>query len=128
MSRPSDQDAGTPPRTDDELTGMLTGLRALLSAVQELILVVDAEGRYQRHLPTRYAGLTAGVEDVTGMSIDDFLRPDDCARVRRVMGETLAGAGPQRVEYPIQFDSTQHWYDAEISAISGLPGHTLWMV
>ncbi|MGE3106444.1 MAG: PAS domain S-box protein, partial [Lysobacterales bacterium] len=121
---------GPPPAapTPDPLTETVHGMRALLGAVQELILVVDAEGRYRRHLRTRYGGLGSDADDVTGQSIDDFLAPAECARLRLIIGRVLARGEAERAEYAIGAEASERWFEAEISAIPDLPGNTLWVV
>lgn len=124
---PGDAEA-TRARITATLAELPPGLRQLLGAVQELVMVVGADGHYLHRLPTRYGQTAQPGEQVGGWAIDDILAPDDCARLRQVIGRVLAGGQAERVEYPIGAGASRRWFDAEISAIPELPGCTLWVV
>ena len=93
-------------------------LRALFAAMTDVILVLDAEGRYQKIAPTDPAYLFKPPADLLGKGLHEVFPKEEVdfflAHIRRALDEDRM----HRVEYSLQISGTEVWFDGSVSPMS----------
>ncbi len=105
-------------RAEAALQASEAELRALFSAITDVIIVFDAEGRYLKIAPINSAYSYKPPDDVIGKrqhelfpkEIADFL----VGHIRRALEEGCA----HRVEYSLQLGGTEFWFDGSVAPMS----------
>src|SRR4030095_8245913 len=90
----------------------------LFAAMTDVILVLDAEGRYQKIAPTDPAYLYKPSADLLGKRLHEVFPKGEVecflAHIRRALDEDRM----HRVEYSLQISGTEVWFDGSVSPMS----------
>jgi two-component system, cell cycle sensor histidine kinase and response regulator CckA len=93
-------------------------LRALFSAMTDLIFVLDAEGRYLRIAPTDPTYLYKPSAELIGKTLHEVFSTEQAdfllAHIRRALDEGQA----HRVEYSLSIERAEIWFDGSVSPLS----------
>ncbi len=90
-------------------------LRALLAAMPDVILVLDAQGRYLRIAPTNPSFSRRPMEDLIGQTLHDVFPPDRADEFLESIQTALRSRQPVYAEYNLIVDDQEIWYTATIS-------------
>jgi PAS domain S-box-containing protein len=105
-------------RAEEALRASEAELRALFAAMTDVILVLDAEGRYQKIAPTDPAYLFKPSADLLGKRLHEIFPKEEVdfflAHIRRALDEGQM----HRVEYSLQISGAQVWFDGSVSPMS----------
>jgi PAS domain S-box-containing protein len=100
-------------------------LSAVLAGTTDVILVLDASGRYLEVAPNNNALLYKPPAELIGRTLNQIFTPQEAdffyAQVRRAIDMGRA----HRVEYSLEIGGREVWFDATISPLS--PDSVLWM-
>jgi diguanylate cyclase (GGDEF)-like protein/PAS domain S-box-containing protein len=95
-----------------------TELRALFAGMTDVVIVYDANGRYNEIAPTNPANLYRPPENMLGMLVHDILPKEQAdyivARIREAIqsGQVVTG------EYVLQIDGREIWFSSSASPLS----------
>jgi PAS domain S-box-containing protein len=93
-------------------------LRALLNALNDVILVLDAQGVYQQVAPTNFEALAAPPDQLLGKTLAQVLPPDTAAASLAAIQRALQTGSTINFEYDLLLDQQPRWFAASISPIS----------
>ncbi|MBM9575826.1 PAS domain S-box protein [Leptospira sp. 201903070] len=90
-------------------------LRALFSAMTDIIMVLDKDGRYLKIAPTKAKFITASPQDLIGNRVRDFFNADKADLAELTIRRTLETGETQKIEYDIQIEDDLIWFEAMVS-------------
>jgi PAS domain S-box-containing protein len=94
-------------------------LRALVRALPDLWLVIDAEGRYLESAGERHPLLVRPFSEIRGRRVDELLPADIAARSMDAIRRAIATGEVQRIEYPLRTGGGEHSFEARIAPMGG---------
>ncbi|MEW6718973.1 MAG: MEDS domain-containing protein, partial [Thermodesulfobacteriota bacterium] len=103
---------------DDALKKSEGRLRTILSAMTDVILVLDAEGRYVEIAPTDPLNLYRPSEQLIGKRIHDVLPGKDADAIFRRIGLALETRRTHHFEYKMDIGSREVWFEGRISPLT----------
>ncbi len=93
-------------------------LRALFSAMTDVIIVYDRDGRYVHIAPTNPSRLFHPSDEMLGKRLTEILP----AALHQPFLDTIARAldtgQVQKLEYPLTINGQEYWFDASVSKLS----------
>ncbi|NMB56243.1 MAG: PAS domain S-box protein [Leptolinea sp.] len=93
-------------------------LRSLLSAMTDVIIILDADG-YQREIPmTAAKGYYLPPEEMLDKSVHELFPPEIAILVMNTIQQTLKSQEANRVEYSLNIGGEDFWFLANVSPIS----------
>ncbi|HEX8833305.1 MAG TPA: PAS domain S-box protein, partial [Abditibacteriaceae bacterium] len=90
-------------------------LRALLGAINDVILIISGEGRYLKIAPTSVELLCAPAEELLGRTFAEVFPPERAATFLRHVQTALREKQSVQVEYDLEINGETLWFDATIS-------------
>jgi len=93
-------------------------LRALFSAMTDVIIVYDSEGRYLKIAPTNQSNLYLPPVDMIGKSVAELFPPAQAAFFLEHIQQTLKTGELTSAEYSLTIDGREIWFSALISPMS----------
>jgi two-component system, cell cycle sensor histidine kinase and response regulator CckA len=112
------QDVTEQRRAESALKASEAELRALFEAMTDVILVLDAEGRYLKIAPTDPAFLYKPSDDLIGKKLDQVFAKHETDffldHIRRALDEGQM----HRVEYRLQINQKEMWFDGSVAPMS----------
>ena len=100
-------------------------LRALIGAMSDVIMVLDADGRFSRIEPTSSETLNQAHRQLLGLTVEQVMPPEFAAQSRAAMQRAQRDHTPVSLEYFQPFNNRPIWF---LTTISALPaGQTLWV-
>ncbi|MDQ3810529.1 MAG: PAS domain S-box protein, partial [Chloroflexota bacterium] len=90
-------------------------LRALLSAMDDVILVLDRQGRYLDVAPTNPSRLYRPLDQLLGRTVHDVFPAADAATFLGWIEEALRTGRTLHVEYQFPVDDTEVWFQGAVS-------------
>lgn len=94
-----------------------TELLALFNAIQDVILVLSAEGRYLKIAPSSAPSLYKPPMEMLGKTMHEVLPEEFADRVLHCIQETLATKKTVKIEYSLPIDNKEVWFEATIAAM-----------
>lgn len=94
-------------------------LRALFSAMNDIVLVVNKEGKFLKVPPTRSSLPSKTPKEILGKKIHEFFPRKMSAFFLKTIRTALSENSSQRVEYSLEIDKKTYWYSANVSPITG---------
>ncbi|HEX8845149.1 MAG TPA: PAS domain S-box protein [Pyrinomonadaceae bacterium] len=105
-------------RAEAALRASESEMRALFAGMTDVVLVLDAEGRYLKVAPTNPSNLYKPSADLLGRTLHETFPKEQAdfflAHVRRALSE----GGRHNVGYRLQLGGTEVWFDACVSPMS----------
>ena len=93
-------------------------LRALFTAMTDVIIVYDNEGRYIRIAPTNPSRLFQPPQDMLGKLISEVLPAGIAQVLLSAISQSLETGETVHVEYPLTINQAEYWFDGSISKLS----------
>ena len=102
----------------DALSTSEAQMRAFFSAMMDVIIVYDFEGRYLKIAPTNQSKLSRLPDDLLGKTVTELFPPDQAAFFLENIRRTLTTGELVSVEYSIVIDNKLTWFSALVSPMS----------
>jgi PAS domain S-box-containing protein len=102
-------------RTEANLRASEAELRALFTAMSDLILVIDAEGRYLKIVPTNSALLYQPHEQLIGKTLHDVFTQTEADFFLSHVRHALAERRTVSIEYSLIMGGEEVWFAGSIS-------------
>ena len=93
-------------------------LRALFSAMEDVIIIYDKDGRYVRIAPTNPSLLFRPPQEMVGKLIHEVLPKDLHEPFMTTINKVLTGEENVNIEYPLTLGGQQFWFDASVSKLT----------
>jgi PAS domain S-box-containing protein len=112
-------------RVKAELEASAAEMRALFSAMTDVILVLDAEGRYLKVAPTKPSLLYRSPEELLGKRLHDIFPVDQADEFLEHIRRALATQQPVNIEYDLTIKGHKLWFAGTVSPL--LDDSTVWV-
>lgn len=109
------QDITARKKAEEALKNSELDLRALFSAMTDIILVMDSDGRYLKIAPTKAKFLTASPKELLGKRVRDFFSSDKAELAENTVRKTLQTGKTQNIEYDLEIHGEVLWFEASVS-------------
>ncbi len=100
-------------------------LRALFSAMQDVIIVYDRHGRYIRIAETNPNYLFRPSQEMLGRTIQEILPENLHQPFLHTIHTVLDSGQSQKIEYPLTINGQEYWFDATVSKLT--EDHVFWV-
>src|SRR6184192_2419819 len=94
-------------------------LEALFAAINDVILVLDAEGRYVKIAPTNPALLYRPAEELLGKTLREVFDPAQAEQFMGYIRTALETRTTVHFEYSLSIRGREVWFSGAISPMSG---------
>ena len=112
-------------RAEEALARSETDLRTLFSSMEDVVLVVDKDGRYVRIAPTNPSRLVRPPEELVGQLMHDVLPKETADRFVSAIQQTLNGTETVKLEYDLPVGNETYWFLANLSKLD--EGNVFWV-
>jgi PAS domain S-box-containing protein len=119
------QDITERKQAEAQLRASEAELRALFAAMPDVILVLDAQGRYLRIAPTNPSFSRQPDDTLIGQTLGDVFPPDEAAEYLNNIQTALRSRRPIQTDYNLLVDGELIWYTATFSP---MPNDTVLLV
>lgn len=92
-------------------------LRALFSAMSDVIIVLDKDGRYVRIAPTNPSRLYRPAEEMLGKTAREILPAETAEMVMGAIEKAIRTAEAVKFEYSLDINQKEYWFDATITRL-----------
>jgi len=92
-------------------------LRALLEAMQDVVLVLDPQGHYIEIAPTRHDLLYGPPDNIIGKTPYDLFPPEQADFFHQAFQKACQTRQVVTIEYPMTIDDRDHWFEARLSPV-----------
>lgn len=93
-------------------------LASLLSSMDDLVFIINQEGKYLYVAPTRPDLLISSAKNLEGKFLDDFLPIEIVGKIKVKIKESLQQKVTLSIDYPLTLKKKQFWFEARISPLS----------
>jgi PAS domain S-box-containing protein len=93
-------------------------LRALFAAMNDVIIVLDREGRYIRIAPTNPSLLFRTPDEMLGKKTSEILPDATANSIMAAIDRALKTSETVSLEYPLDINQKSYWFDATVSRLS----------
>ncbi|HEX2741294.1 MAG TPA: PAS domain S-box protein, partial [Rubrobacter sp.] len=111
------QDVTDRKRAEESLRASEAELRAVFSAMNDVILVLDAEGRYLEIAPTNPSLLYKPSEDLIGKTLHEIFPAEQADVFLDFVRRALLEQRPVNLEYSLMIDGRETWFAGTVSAM-----------
>ena len=112
------EDATQRKEAEERLRASEAELRALFAAMSDVILMLDAEGRYIRIAPTNPSLLYRPTEDLIGRSVREVFDEEMAESLLAHIGRALEEGEPFNTEYVLRIGDQDVWFASTVSPVS----------
>ena len=112
-------------RIEEALSASETELRALFASMNDLVLVINRTGVYQKIAPTNPKLLYKPPEELLGKTIGDVFPAEQAEAFISTIRKVVETQEVAHIEYQLVIDKQRLWFEASISPMEG--DQTLWM-
>lgn len=112
-------------QAEQQRSGSESYLRALLSAMQDVVLVIGDDGTYLDIPPTSPDLLYAPSTTLLGQTLTMVMPSAVATHFMTVIREVLATGDAQRFTYALPVQQGEAWFDATVSGLT--PSSVLWV-
>jgi len=102
-------------RADEALRQSEQRNRSIVQVLPDLIIRLNAQGEFLDVIASASHKLAIPRDQIAGKTIADILPADDASRAMSALGEALRTNSPQAVEYPLELNSNESWFEARFS-------------
>ncbi len=106
-------------RAEAALRDSESRLRALFSAMTDVIIVVDSGGRYLDFAPSGMNLLYRSANELAGKTMHEVFPAEKADFFLRHVRESLEKQRTVTMEYRLEIDRVEHWFSATLSPFSG---------
>ena len=100
-------------------------LRALFASMDDVVLVIDRQGVYQKIAPTNPGLLVEPPNDLLGKNVQDVFPPEEAETLLSTVQKVLDTQQTHKVEYKLTIDEQLLWFETSISFMTEVS--TLWV-
>ncbi|BCM90858.1 putative signaling protein [Abditibacteriota bacterium] len=93
-------------------------LRALLSLMSDVLIVLDRRGVYHKIVTSNPSILAAPIGEMLGRSLNEVLDVATASKFLGVIDCALDTRTPVRFEYSLQIDERELWFDATVTPLN----------
>jgi PAS domain S-box-containing protein len=93
-------------------------LRGLFAAMTDVVLVLDANGRYVKIAPTNPANLYRPSDELLGKYVHEVLSEEDTDKIVQQIKRALENHETINFEYPLKIGSEEAWFDGKVSPLT----------
>lgn len=93
-------------------------LRALFSAMHDVVLVLDREGFYRKIAPTNPDLLFKPAQELLGSRLEDVFPPEQAREFSLTIQKVLETQQTQYIEYELFIQNRSIWFETSVSPIS----------
>jgi PAS domain S-box-containing protein len=93
-------------------------LRAIVSAVPDIIFAIDSDGTYLEVLTSETDLLYTNLETLVGSRVHDVFPPEQAEEFLRVIGETIRTGRPQTLVYQLEVPAGTRWFEGRTAAVN----------
>jgi PAS domain S-box-containing protein len=111
------QDISERKKTEESLSKSEADLRALFSAMEDIVLVYDRDGRYVRIAPTNPSRLIKPPEELLGQLIHDVFPKETADRFLNAIKQTLESGETTQLEYDLIVENDTYWLLANLTKL-----------
>jgi PAS domain S-box-containing protein len=104
-------------RVKAELEASAAEMRALFSAMTDVILVLDAKGHYRKIAPTKPSLLYRPPDELLGKRLHDVFPKDQADAFLGYIGRALATGRPINIEYDLTIAGNKLWFAGTVSPL-----------
>ena len=112
------QDISDRKRAEQALQASEAELRGLLGAMSDLIMVIDSQGCYLKVTPMNSVLLFKKTEDIIGKTVSEIFAKIEADIFLNCIKETLLTQETQDIEYSLNINGTDMWFNARVSPLS----------
>ena len=98
-------------RQEQEILAARNRLQATLAAMPDLVLEIDADGRFTGAHCSKPELLMVPVDDFLGRTVEDVLPPDLAGLARKVMAEVQEHGHSRGHRYSMRNDEGERWFE-----------------
>jgi len=102
-------------RAEERLRASESELRAVFSAMDDVILVLDAEGRYLKIAPTNPSLLYKPPDELVGKTLHEVMPEEQADIFRGHVRRALEEQRPVNTEYSLPVDGREVWFAGTVS-------------
>lgn len=102
-------------KAQEALAASEAELRALFASMQDLVLVLDGEGNYQRIAPTNFSLLANPPEKLLKMNLSDVFPPDQAYEYKQVIKKVLHTKKAESIEFSLNVHGEIKWFFTTVS-------------
>jgi PAS domain S-box-containing protein len=106
-------------RVEEELQASESELRALFAAMPDVILVLDAEGRYRKVAPTNPRLLYKPSTDLIGKTLHEVFPLSQADIFFNHIQRALETRQPVSIDYSLTIDGAEVWFEGSVSPMPG---------
>jgi PAS domain S-box-containing protein len=104
-------------RAEEQVRSSEAELRALFSAMKDVILVLDSEGRYLRVAPTNPSLLYRPSEEMLGKTLHEVFPPEQADAFLDSVRRALDSGEPVETEYSLWIADKEIWFAGTVSPL-----------
>ncbi|HLO33746.1 MAG TPA: PAS domain S-box protein [Anaerolineales bacterium] len=112
-------------QTEDALAASEAELQALLASMNDVVLVIDRDGRYRKIAPTNPDLLYKPPEELLGKTLRDVFPAGQAETFVGTIRQVLDAQQTAHIEYQLVIGGREVWFDTAISPMD--TNNTLWM-
>jgi PAS domain S-box-containing protein len=105
-------------RAEEAVRASDVEMRALLAAMTDVILVLDADGRYVKVAPTNPSLLYQPASEMVGKTLREVFPPVQADTFIANIQQALSTQQPVNFEYQLPIGERVVWFDATVSPMS----------
>jgi PAS domain S-box-containing protein len=102
-------------QAEDVLKQSEQRFRAVLEAVPDLMLILDAEGRYREVFTSDSDLLYAPTDQLLDKTIYDVLPPEDAQQIQEIIDRALAEGELQKYDYVLKTGGIERWFAGRVT-------------
>ncbi|HXJ78794.1 MAG TPA: PAS domain S-box protein [Candidatus Methylomirabilis sp.] len=97
-------------------------LRAIVHTVSDVVLELDADGRYLNIWAADESKLARPRTELLGRRVEEALGVDAARLLAGPLRSVLGTGDPETLEYPLSLADGEHWFLGKLTRLSGLDG------
>jgi len=92
-------------------------LRALFSSMEDVVLVMNIDGRYDRIAPTNPSRLVRASDELLGKHMYEVMPKETANKILAGMQQTMDSGETAQVEYELNIDGSVYWFLASLTRL-----------
>lgn len=93
-------------------------LSSLISSMDDLVFILDKNGKYLYIAPTRPKLLISSADELLGKNIGDFFDKKTFTKFLKIIDESLGEHKTKSINYPLTINASNYWFEAKVSPLS----------
>lgn len=102
-------------KTNKALKNSERNLRALFTAMKDIVLEINSEGRYVNIAPTSPNLLYKASKELKGKTLHELFSPDEANKFLAAIKESLTKMKVVKIEYQLEINKELIWFEARIA-------------